>query len=79
MLDFSLLRSKEQTTAQLIAGLTTADLRRLTDAGHLQDRLDRDTFPGRIELRPVLGRDILGLALHPTDRRTSAPVVPALM
>ena len=31
MLDFSLLRSKEQTMAQLIAGLTTADLRRLTD------------------------------------------------
>jgi DinB family protein len=31
MLDFSLLRSKEQTMAQLTAGFTTADLRRLTD------------------------------------------------
>jgi hypothetical protein len=31
MLDFSLLRSKEQTMAQLTAGLTTTDLRRLTD------------------------------------------------
>ena len=30
------------------------DVRRVrSDAGHLQDRLDRDAFPGRVELGPA--------------------------